>query len=205
MDRWLAGAKVPTMDVAVDIINLEVPDAILRVEEGDKWSAWFGRTGRVQTVSRLQERNARGKEPPFLRLYDKGQERRDKKKQPAFGAVPYARLERVLRQTKRPFVGLGKLSNQFSDVSIGHAGALAHEKGPAFLLFHGASRWLGTEAASKLLPDDVRAKWRSAVNYGNASFWKPHLMWKGWQTSLKEDGLWEWGVRGSKAKGADLQ
>lgn len=197
-ERWLAEAKLTKLDAAVDIINLDVCDAILRSNLGNKWSGWFGQPGRVETWSQLAQRNKRGKEPPIIKLYDKRRERLNKSKDPAWGLVPYARLERRVQQNKTPFVGLGKLKNPFAEISVGHAGFVAGKEGKEFLLYHAATRWMGLEQASKLLSDDIRIRWRSAIYHGDAPFWRPQLIWPGWKNSLQEDGLWDWVVRAAK-------
>jgi len=198
-DLWLANAKVPVIDVAVDLINLDVCDAILRSDVGVKWSGWFGQFGRVQTWSHLKKKNKRGKRPPLLRLYDKKLELIETGKEPDWGDVPHARLERRLPQNKRPFLGLRKIKNPFADIGMGHVGWSARKFGPEFRLFFGAAQWMGLELASQLLSDDRRPTWRAAVRHGDAPFWKPTEFWTGWSGSLKCDGLASWLQRAVKA------
>ncbi len=198
-DRWLATANVAAIDIAVDLINLEVCDAILRSEDGEKWSAWFSKTGRVETWSRLRVKNKRGKSPPILVLYDKRRELLDAGKQPTWAALPHARLELRQRQNKRPFVGLGNLKSPFSEVSMGHAGLVAEKEGQDFRLYFAASRWMGFEAASHLIDEKHAWLWKQHIRAGNAPFWQPTAIWNDWRGSLKRDGLWSWITRASKS------
>jgi hypothetical protein len=200
-DRWLATAKATRVDIAVDLINLEVYDAILRSELGVKWSGYFGSNGRVETWSHLGKKTKNGKRRPVLVLYDKRRELLEAKNEPAWGEVAHARLECRRVQNATPLLGLGKIANPFLKVGMGHAG-LASSGKAGFQLFYSATQWMGLERAGQFLPLDRRAKWKVHVRYGDASFWKPSLIWQRWRSSLENDGLWTWVVRANKASKA---
>lgn len=199
-DRWLATAKASSMDFAVDLINLDVCDAILRSELGDKWSGWFGRMGRVETWSHLAPKNKHGKRPPKVRLYDKRRQLLDAKKEPEWGQFPHARLEVRQAQGQRVLAGLGNIGNPFLQISMGHAGLVAHAELRDFRLYLAATRWMGLVHAEKLIPESKRPKWNLQITHTTAPFWKPEQMWIGWRESLIADGLWDWVVRAAKAK-----
>lgn len=201
-DRWLATAKATRVDVAVDLINLQVCDAILRSELGHKWSGYFGANGGVETWSRLGKKTKKGKRRPVLVLYDKRLELLEAKKEPAWGEVAHARLECRRVQNATPLLGLGQIANPFLKVGMGHAGLVSSTGKAGFRVFYGATRWMGLEQAGKPLPVDRRAQWKSSVVHGDASFWKPPSIWQRWATSLKSDGLWTWVVRANKASKA---
>lgn len=197
-DRWLAAAKATRVDIAVDLINLEVYDAILRSELGFKWSGYFGSNGRVETWSHLGKKTKNGKRRPVLVLYDKRRELLEAKNEPVWGEVAHARLECRRVQNATPLRGLGTIANPFLKVGMGHAGLVSSKK-VGFQTFYSATRWMGLERAGQFVPLDRRATWKAEVLHGDASFWKPPLIWQRWRLSLENDGLWTWVVRANKA------
>lgn len=191
--RWLSTATITRIDTAVDIYNVELRDLLFGCDEGEKWSGYFGNSGEIETWSRLAAKSKKThKRPPLIVAYDKRKELLDNGISPAFGQMPYVRVERRQRNSRRRFINLGELPDPLAALKLGYIPMITETAGKGWRSFHALAMRDGLELALEDVEPSKRSDWRHHLENPTTDFWDPDLGWTWWHSSLRKSGLAGW-------------
>jgi hypothetical protein len=181
---WIQRATVPSIDVAVDIYNLEMRDLIFHPHENRKWSNYFDADLAIETASRLTKR--KNKWVPTLRIYDKSAQMKEAGK-PSQPAMQTVRVEARLA-LRRQFYKLRDLENPFDKLTLGYLPEATSGETKGLRNAIHASMRVGLGEAMADVPDELRPALLLARN-ARATFWRPDEIWKAWPSGLAHQGL----------------
>lgn len=201
---FLADARVTRIDVAVDVVGLQLPDLWVNVKGSAKRFLCIAPPGQLQSYSihRVQKVNGAGelstkaKRKPagdlLARVYDKRAQRIANGENPKFGDTPECRIEiERLRFSKKSF-GLLDLADWSNPLS-----RLRARVNPLAPLSKGARTYLGlrrtldhdTAANMAGLSKPVADKCRTLVDFEVSGLFSPAKLWELWPSTLYLTGL----------------
>jgi len=191
----LQSARVTMLDVAVDIVGLQVSDLVIWSENVGKRQHYVGADEVLETVN--LHRKAYKSKPAgnvFLKAYDRRRERLDSGEKPPFGAGNVSRIE-VTKRKNSPNNSLADMcdfKDPFGKSRVGFVG----DQMPIskdWLSYHGLRRTLTHAKAAQILglTAQQEAAFIEAAKVPNNPIVAEGLNWVGWKEGLKKTGLLE--------------
>jgi hypothetical protein len=181
--------KVTRLDIAVDLVNIDIEDLLISTPKSGVTHSYFGLTGKAET--KYLNVNKRGSD---LYVYDR-KSLLHKLQAEGVGAgsefdqAKYTRVE-VRAIPDKPIVQLVKLHNRLKRINLLDIEAAKPPEQPHhWKLFQDACRYRGLAGALAMLPDDVRGLYEDAVMAIETSLWQPDLLWSKWPETLARSGL----------------
>ena len=187
-------ATITRLDIAVDLINVDIEDLMFRYKKaGGKSGSYFGVGSKLET--RYLNVTKSGSK---TYVYDRRQKLLDLQKDgegagPEYGDTPHTRIE-FRTNTTKPVIELPKLMNhakkiEIFDIDAGDPPEEAHH----WRLFQDSCRYRGLSGALELLPEGLREKYEATVQSVESELWRPDNLWEKWPESLKASGLLDLG------------
>ena len=175
--------RVTRVDVAVDLINVDIEDLLIGVKKPGKKMSYFGIGGKIETAYQNTTRT--------IYIYDKRQKQIDDGVAPKYGSTPHTRVE-IRTSTTKSILQLPKLMNHLKKVSLIDIEAPDPPEEPHhWNQFQDACRYRGLDGALNQLPDDVRAKYEEAIDAVSGELWRPDKLWSHWPETVQKSGLLE--------------
>jgi hypothetical protein len=188
-DHLAHAGKVTRLDIAVDLVNIDIEDLLISTPKSGVTHSYFGLTGKAET--KYLNVNKRGSD---LYVYDR-KALLHKLQAEGVGAgsefdqAKYTRVE-VRAIPDKPITQLVKLHNRLKRINLLDIEAAKPPEQPHhWKLFQDACRYRGLAGALAMLPDDVRGLYEDAVMAIEASLWRPDLLWSKWPETLAKSGL----------------
>ncbi len=188
-DQLAHAGKVTRLDLAIDLVNIDIEDLLISTPKPGVSNAYFGLTGKAET--KYLNVNKRGSD---LYVYDRKTHLQKLQADGVgagseFGQAKYTRVE-VRAIPNKPIVQLEKLHNRLKRIGLLDIEAAEPPEQPHhWRLFQDACRYRGLAGALALLPDGVRGQYEDAVTEIEASLWRPELIWSKWPEALVKIGL----------------
>lgn len=211
LPQTIKQARVTRLDIAVDIVGVEVGEVLVRHKDQGKRSHYVGTDGVLETLfvhRKLKSKQPKvdqygfpkklshGKKPAgkvLLRIYDRVRERVALLRPPPFGPAPVVRVELTLDRFVKwaPFPKLGAMDDPFQKVRVGFRDTQVKSPSSRWQQYIGLRRTMGLDAASALLDLQSLAtiKFELAKQVPEADLVAPETTWEGWAAGLKETGL----------------
>jgi hypothetical protein len=185
--------KVTRLDIAVDLVNIDLEDLLISTAKPGISQSYFGLTGKAET--KYLNVNKKGSN---LYVYDRKtllqkQKAEGKGSGSEFGQAKYTRVE-VRAEPNLPIAKLSKLKNRLKKIAlIDIEAAKPPEEEHHWKLFQDSCRYRGLAGALVRLPNNVRQKYEAAIASAETGFWNPELLWSFWPEVLSSSGLAEMG------------
>lgn len=119
MKKVKLGAKLTKLDIAVDVVGMEVSELVAWHSEQGKRRYYTGKDGQLETIYIHAKA---GDEVARVRIYDRVRDKLDKGKAPPFGEAPVTRIE-IIREHfgQQPYLSyLLKMKDQFGKLRVGY-------------------------------------------------------------------------------------
>ncbi|TPQ31525.1 hypothetical protein C2U70_23795 [Bradyrhizobium guangdongense] len=185
----IGNGKVSRLDVAVDIVGVNLADLLVTVSTGGKQHWYISEGGKPETGYfgiKSGDKNAKWK------AYNKRQQVKDTSVapvQPAYGGLSHTRIEYGYAPGK-PLSKLLNLTNRFADISVAYPQRPKGVKPYAWTFFIDSCSVRGETQALAMLPDDkIRKSYENALQASHKAFWRPEMIWKSWPRALSASGL----------------
>ena len=184
-----ACGRVTRLDIAVDLINIDLEDLLVGTPKPGVTMGYFGLTGKAET--KYLNVNKRGSN---LYVYDRRERLRKLQEEgigdgPEYGDAKHTRVE-VRTRADKPITSLGGLQNRLKRVDlIDIEAAEPPEKQHHWRLFQDSCRYRGLAAALAQLPVDVRKQYTAAIDAVSGELWQPEMLWSLWPETIHESGL----------------
>jgi hypothetical protein len=187
-------AKITRLDIAVDLINVDIEDMMFRfAKAGGKSGSYFGVGSKLET--RYLNVTSGGSN---TYVYDRRQRLLDlqndgKGSGPEYGETPHTRIE-FRTDSTRPVVDLPNLLNHLKKIEVFDIDALSPpEEAHHWRLFQDSCRYRGLSGALELLPEGLRQEYEDTVKTVESELWRPDKLWEKWPESLEASGLLDLG------------
>jgi len=181
--------KVTRLDIAVDLINIDLEDLLVSTPKPSVSMGYFGLTGKAET--KYLNVNKKGSN---LYVYDR-RARLAKLQQegvgdgPEYGDTKHTRVE-VRTHADKPITALPGLQNRLKRIDlIDIEAAEPPEEQYHWQLFQDSCRYRGVAGALALLPDGVRDQYEAAIKAVSGQLWRPDKLWGHWPEVVEESGL----------------
>lgn len=186
-------ARVTQLDVAVDIVGLQVSEVVAHHQKQGKRSLYIGKDGVLETIN--IHRTASPSKPAgnaFVRIYDRVRERQDRGKSPPFGPAAVTRVE-VTKALKKPYNSLTKLPvcvDPFEKLRVGYIWDQLPPSAP-WTTYHALARSTPHAAAVEImgLVSDTAKSFAAAMKVPSAALVAKGMNWGGWKQGIKVTGL----------------
>ena len=205
----IKAARVTSMDIAVDIVGLQVSEVVARHKKQGQRTHYIGNDGLLETVYVNRKlppfkqksdkwgpvKPKRLKYPagkPLLKIYDRARERAKYGKPGPNGDAPVTRIELVKdRFKKTALADLPLIADAFSETWVGYAPSQTDLSPNAWRRYSIIARTeLPTFAAGILGLTPALAKaYRKALSVMHPDLVCPHATWQDWKVGLAECGL----------------
>lgn len=202
-------ARVTSMDIAVDIVGLQVSEVIARHKKQGQRTHYIGNDGLLETVYVNRKlppyklkydkwgpvKPKRLKYPagkPLLKIYDRGRERAKYGKLGPNGDAPVTRIELVKDRFKATVLAdLPLIADAFAETWVGYAPSQTELSPSTWRRYSIIARTeLPTFAAGILGLTPALAKaYRKALNVMQPDLVGPQSTWAGWALGLQCTGL----------------
>jgi hypothetical protein len=203
-DLILSKAKITSMHVAIDLLNVAMTDLLFRIAAGKKSlnpkaktagkiACFFSRDSELQTYSAFNDGK---RKRSIFTAYNKAQERRDAGETLDCDG-DWVRIERKLNNQKNVSLkNLHELSNPFATLSLQRISEVAPELGGAWQLFIDSTQRRGLVGALELVDPALREIYLEVfLSGGDATFWSSDALWSCWSDQLYNQGLLKWCAR----------
>lgn len=173
--------RITRIDVAFDLINVDVEDLLVGSKNKGKKLSYFGVGGKIETAYQNTSNT--------VYVYDKRQKQIDDDAEPEYGSAPHTRVEVRTKPTKH-ITELTTLNSQPKKVFVVDIEApeppedIHHWK-----LFQDSCRYRGLDGALNQLSGGIREKYVDAIEAIEGEVWKPDTLWKHWPETVKKSGL----------------
>ena len=175
--------NVTRLDVAVDLVNVDVEDLLVAAKKPGKKLSYFGIGGKIETAYQNTSKT--------IYIYDKKQAQLDKDLKPEYGETPYTRVE-IRTRTTKGITGLPKLLNHLKKVSLVDIEAPnPPEEEHHWKLFQDACRYRGLDGALGVFPENIRSQYQAAIDAVAGDVWQPAKLWSFWPETVAKSGLLE--------------
>lgn len=181
--------KVTRFDVAVDLVNVDVEDLLIKTQKPGKTMSYFSFAGKKET--NYLNVNKKGSN---LYVYDRKAlleklEAEGAGKPSEYDDAPYTRVERRVKPD-RPISELHKCQNPLTDLHLLdiEAGTPPEEE-HHWHMFQDSCRYRGLAGALNRLPDGLRDQYEEAVAKDGDALWQPNKLWKHWPDALQVSGI----------------
>lgn len=185
----IAKGKVSRLDVAVDIVGVNLADLLVTLSSGGKQHWYLSEGGKPETGYfgiKSGDKNAKWK------VYNKRQQVKDTSVAPvqqAYGGLSHTRIEHGYTPGK-PLSKLGNLNNRFADISVAYPQPPKGVKPYTWRFFIDSCSVRGEAEALAILPNEkTRKRYENALKASHAGFWRPDVMWQSWPWALSASGL----------------
>ena len=181
--------KVTRLDIAVDLVNIDLEDVLIRTKKPGVTSGYFGLTGKAET--KYLNVNKKGSN---LYVYDRKTHLQKLKAQgigsgSEYGQAKYTRVE-VRTEPNVPITELSKLHNRLTKIELTDIeAAKPPEQEHHWKLFQDSCRYRGLAGALALLPDKVRPDYEAAITSAGTGLWKSDLLLSFWPEVVNQSGL----------------
>ena len=182
--------KVTRLDVAVDLINIDLEDLLISTPKPGVSMGYFGLTGKAET--KYLNVNTNGSN---LYVYDRKthiQKLQDKgvMVDAEYGETKYTRVEFRL-YPDRPISKLNTLKhNPFKRINlIDIESPEPPEQEYHWKLFQDSCRYRGLNGAINHLPIGLKEQYSAVVHSTSGSLWKPQILWSSWPDTLSKIGF----------------
>ena len=181
--------KVTRIDIAVDLINIDMEDLLVTTPKPGVTMGYFGVTGKTET--KYLNINKKGSN---LYVYDRREHLRKLHQQgvgsgPEYGDTKHTRVE-VRTKADKPIVSLPGLQNRLTGIDlIDIEAAEPPEQEHHWRLFQDSCRYRGLGGALELLPGDVREDYEAAIKAVSGELWQPERLWGLWADAVEKSGL----------------
>lgn len=174
---------ITRLDVAVDLINVDVEDLLVAAKKPGKKLSYFGIGGKIETAYQNTTNT--------VYVYDKKQKQLDAGLEPEYGNTPHTRVE-IRTRTTKGISGLPKLMNHLKKVSIVDIEAPdPPESAHSWAQFQDACRYKGLDGALNTFPEELRSQYKAAIDAVEREIWKPKDLWGLWPETVAKSGLLE--------------
>lgn len=216
--KALEAAKITRLDVAVDIVGIEVAEVLAAHKDQAKRSMYVGSDGQLETLfihrklpkkkqtydSHGHPKKLKHSGPPagtvLIKIYDRRRERLSLLRPAPFGDAPVTRIEIVIKglRKKHAFLAnIGDLPDKFALVRAGFVGSQPGIERETLRRFTALRRTLPIDTAFRMLKlqkppkylASYPAKLEAAETVIVADLAGPATTWAGWQEGLKQTGL----------------
>ncbi|WP_112663426.1 hypothetical protein [Microvirga flavescens] len=184
LEDILKNGTITRLDIAVDVVGVSIFNLLFRGGEAHKSFAYFAESGPVQSVYLNYKPK---KKPSDTKGYNKRKELEETGKLPAYGGIPYSRIE-VTRKTALPIPKLGTLPNKLMGISVASPNSYRPEgmESQTWTWFLDSVRHRGEKAALATVIDaSLRSEIETCLNEAHADLWRPQDIWKFWPEALK--------------------
>jgi len=181
-----AEGTVTRVDIAVDLVNIDIEDLLINTAKPGVTNGYFGITGKAET--KYLNVNKSGSN---LYVYDRrallAKLQQDGEKA-LYGGAKYTRVE-VRSNPNIPLTAMDGMSNRLLKVDLFDIEAASPpEKFHHWKLFQDSCRYRGLKGALALLPAGTRAAYEAAIK-ATDTLWRPKELWSHWPSVLKNAGL----------------
>jgi len=180
--------KVTRLDIAVDLVNIDIEDLLIGTRKPGVTSSYFGLSGKAET--KYLNVNKKGSR---MYVYDR-RALLDKLNaegigQPSeFGNAKYTRVE-VRTEVATAITAMADMSNRLLKIDLFDIEAVTPLEEPHhWRLFQDSCRYRGLAGALALLPEGVRSAYRAAITSA-PPLWRATELWGHWPAALKTSGL----------------
>lgn len=172
---------ITRLDVAVDLVNVDVEDLLVATKKPGKKLSYFGLGGKIETAYQNTTKT--------IYIYDKRQKQLDDDLEPEYGGAPHTRVE-IRTKTTKGILGLPTLMNHLKKVHLVDIEAPnPPEEVHHWKLFQNACRYKGVGGALKELPDPVSAQYKAAIAAIEKEVWQPDEIWDYWPETISKSGF----------------
>lgn len=191
----LADARVSRLDVAVDIVGVEIADVLVRLKNESKRNYRATAAGLQSIEIWPKGTTSATAQNRAVIVYDKRAERLEAGETPPHDPAPVMRIE----VTKKRFgnaanllVNLAKLKNPLKAVAVGHVRAAACPLSRSFLCYVDARRVFGTgRAAANLgLKPETASQFEKWYLTHPSDLFDGASIWEGWADGLMASGTY---------------
>jgi hypothetical protein len=180
--------RVSRIDIAVDLVNIDIEDMLIATAKPSATSGYFGVTGKAETKYLNQKKGG-----SKLYVYDR-RARLEKlhaegKGEPSeFGEAKYTRVE-IRTEANIPIVDIPNMSNRLLKLNIFDIDAAAPpEQLHHWRLFQDSCRYRGLAGALALLPGEAKGAYKNAIMMSEP-LWRPNELWSHWPAVVNDSGL----------------
>lgn len=183
-------ARVTSIDLAVDLVNLHLSDLLIEKGDSHKTHVYYGKTGRQETFYGGIHAS---KKSGSLKFYNKAQELLD-----TDGVltglhlppeIPLSRLE-VKCVTKLPLIRLDEIKNPFMQADVY---LVRDQGGPEgsrlWRWFIDSCRMRGIERVKNTMPPELLSGYEQSLAAGYNTVFRADAIWKKWPIALTASGL----------------
>ncbi len=194
-ETFIEHARVTRIDIAVDLVGVQVADLLVRHKKQGKRSYYVGKAGVIET---LYVHRGKTKTKPsgnvVLTAYDRCAERLSKGKVGPYGLADVTRIE-VTKLPKKPNNYLHKLAHMadpFADIAVGYAPEQIASNFDIWRQYIGLRRTQPHEQVANLLSlsADTAKSFASAFDVPHANLVMAKSNWESWQHGLSKTGLY---------------
>ena len=181
--------KVTRLDIAVDLINIDLEDMLVSTAKPGVSMGYFGLSGKAET----KYLNVK-KKGSNLYIYDRKthlQKLQEDGKGVGleYGDAKHTRIE-VRVYPNKPIVDLPYLKNPLAKIDlIDIEAAQPPEEVHHWKLFQDSCRYRGLAGALNLLPNNLKGQYTDAVKAVSGELWQPNELWKTWPEVIEKSGL----------------
>ncbi len=181
--------KVTRLDIAVDLINIDLEDLLVSTPKVGVSMGYFGLTGKAET--KYLSVNKKGSN---LYVYDRRARLRKRQQDgigdgPEYGDAKHTRVE-VRTKADKPIVALPALKNRLKRIDlVDIEAAEPPEEQHHWQHFQDSCRYRGVAGALALLPDGVRDQYEAAISAVSGHLWRPDKLWGLWPEAVEKSGL----------------
>ena len=193
-ETFIKHARVTRIDVAVDLIGVQVAELLVSHKKQGMRSYYVGKDGVLET---LYVHRGKTKAKPSgnvaLMAYDRRRERVSKGKAAPFGLADVTRIE-ITKLPKKPHNDLQNIVNftdPFAEIAVGYAAEQIASNSSVWRQYIGLRRSQPKEEVVNLLSlsPDTAKYFASTYEVPQANLVAPKINWEGWRHGLNKTGL----------------
>ena len=178
-------AKVTRLDLAVDVIGVQIGELLLELRKPGKWHAYHAEDGLMETIYL----GIKSKSNSTRWAYDKLKQLEETGATPLHGTADHTRIEARCK-TMRTVMELQKLNNPLSKLrvlfpSVGKPPEEPHH----WRLFVDSCRHRGIANALALIPKPVREAYAVTLEGTMKHIWRSDKLWETWPDVIASSGL----------------
>jgi len=185
----ITNGLVTRVDIAVDVVGVNLADLVVSAKDGGKHHWYHSAEGKPETGYlglKKSDKNAK------WTAYNKRQQIKDSSGWPtvqAHGGLSHTRIEYRATPNKT-FLDLNSLKNPFFGISLAYPTAPKEIKPYIWSFFIDSCTRRGEVAALAMVPEGkLRTRYQKSLEAAHASFWRPSVIWTGWENALVSSGL----------------
>jgi hypothetical protein len=183
-----AQGKVTRLDIAVDLVNIDIEDLLIATPKLGVTKSYFGLSGKVETkYLNVNKKGSRTYVYDRRALLDK-LNAEGIGELSEFGGAKYTRVE-VRTEVGTPITAMAHMSNRLLKIDLFDIEAAAPPEQPHhWRLFQDSCRYRGLAGALALLPEGVRSAYEAVIK-STEPLWRATELWGHWPAALKTSGL----------------